>query len=100
MVYVTIVGLQAFYVSDTSEIQTMMDYRGQDLTAKGHHADEMRNITEAQQNYGLRDDRRFAGVLRQRHVGDPNDDGLRRPRPDRQGPQGRRDAQHHRSSGE
>ena len=30
MVYVTIVALQAFYINDTSEIQTMADYGGQD----------------------------------------------------------------------
>ena len=44
MVYVTIVALQAFYMNDTSEIQTMADYGGQDVTAKSHKADEMRNI--------------------------------------------------------
>src|SRR6185436_11823128 len=50
LVYVTIVALQAFYVNDTSVIQTMADYGGQDVTAKGHKADEMRNITEAGRN--------------------------------------------------
>ena len=50
LVYVTIVALQAFYANDTSEIQTMADYGGQDTTAKGHKADEMRNITEAASN--------------------------------------------------
>src|SRR4029453_10329843 len=50
LVYVTIVALQAFYMNDTSEIQTMADYGGQDTTAKGHKADEMRNITEAARN--------------------------------------------------
>jgi hypothetical protein len=50
LVYVTIVALQAFYVNDTSEIQTMADYGGQDKTAKGHRADETRNITEAGKN--------------------------------------------------
>src|SRR5262245_39255957 len=50
LVYVTIVALQAFYVNDTSELQTMMDYGGQDTTAKGRKADEMRNITEAGRN--------------------------------------------------
>ena len=38
MVYVTIVALQAFYMNDTSEIQTMADYGGQDTTAKAHKA--------------------------------------------------------------
>ncbi len=50
LVYVTIVALEAFYVNDTSEIQTMADYGGQDVTAKGHKADELRNITEAASN--------------------------------------------------
>jgi hypothetical protein len=50
LVYVTIVALQAFYMNNTSEIQTMADYGGQDLTAKGRKADEMRNITEAGKN--------------------------------------------------
>jgi hypothetical protein len=50
LVYVTIVALQAFYMNNTSEIQTMADYGGQDVTAKGHKADEMRNITEAGRN--------------------------------------------------
>ena len=50
LVYVTIVALEAFYVNDTSEIQTMADYGGQDITAKGHKADELRNITEAASN--------------------------------------------------
>src|SRR5947209_4045327 len=52
LVYVTIVALQAFYMNDTSEIQTMADYGGQDTTAKGHKSDEMRNITEAASNPG------------------------------------------------
>lgn len=50
LVYVAIVALQAFYVNDTSEVQTMADYGGQDTTAKGHKADELRNITEAASN--------------------------------------------------
>jgi hypothetical protein len=48
MVYVSITALQAFYMNDTSEIQTMADYGGQDTNAKSHKADEMRNITEPQ----------------------------------------------------
>lgn len=47
MVYVTIVALQAFYMNDTSEIQTLADYGGQDTAARSRRADEMRNITEA-----------------------------------------------------
>jgi hypothetical protein len=50
LVYVTIVALQAFYMNDSSEVQTMADYGGQDSTAKGHKADEMRHITEATSN--------------------------------------------------
>ena len=50
LVYVTIVALQAFYMNNTSEIQTMADYGGQDLTAKGRKADEMRNISEPGKN--------------------------------------------------
>jgi hypothetical protein len=46
LVYVTIVALQAYYANDTSEIQTMADYGGQDTTAKAHKASEMQNITE------------------------------------------------------
>lgn len=50
MVYVTIVALQAFYMNDTSEIQTMADYGGQDTSARSRRADELRNITEAAAN--------------------------------------------------
>jgi hypothetical protein len=50
LVYVTIVALQAFYMNNTSELQTMADYGGQDLTAKGRRADEMRNISEPGKN--------------------------------------------------
>ncbi|MBV8761410.1 MAG: hypothetical protein JO257_29195 [Deltaproteobacteria bacterium] len=46
LVYVTIVALQAFYMNDTSQVQTMADYGGQDKTALGHKADELRNISE------------------------------------------------------
>jgi hypothetical protein len=45
LVYVTIVALQAYYANDTSEIQTMADYGGQDTTAKTHKAAELENIT-------------------------------------------------------
>jgi hypothetical protein len=48
MVYVSITALQAFYMNDTSELQTMQDYGGQDTTAKSHKAEEMRNIYEPQ----------------------------------------------------
>jgi hypothetical protein len=50
LVYVTIVGLQAFYVGDSADVQTMADYGGQDTTAKGHKALEMQNITETASN--------------------------------------------------
>jgi hypothetical protein len=50
MVYVAITALQAFYMNDTSELQTMADYGGQDITAKGHKADEMQNITVTASN--------------------------------------------------
>lgn len=49
LVYVTIVALQAFYMNDTSEIQTMADYGGQETTAKDHRAKEMENIPDIQQ---------------------------------------------------
>jgi hypothetical protein len=45
MVYVTITALQAFYMNDTSEVQTMADYGGQDTTAKSHKAEELLHIT-------------------------------------------------------
>jgi hypothetical protein len=44
LVYVTIVALQAFYMDDTSEIQMMADYGGQDTTAKGIKAEQMGSI--------------------------------------------------------
>jgi hypothetical protein len=50
LVYVTIVALQAFYMNDTSDIQTMADYGGQDTTAKTHKAAEMSNITDYGRN--------------------------------------------------
>jgi hypothetical protein len=50
MVYVAITALQAFYMNDTSELQTMQDYGGQDVTAKSHKADEMQNITVTTSN--------------------------------------------------
>src|SRR6266496_3389941 len=40
LVYVTIVALEAFYVNDTSEIQTMADYGGQDTGAKSLRTDQ------------------------------------------------------------
>jgi hypothetical protein len=46
MVYVSITALEAFYMNDTSELQTMADYGGQDTTAKSHKAGELRSLTE------------------------------------------------------
>jgi hypothetical protein len=46
LVYVTIVALEAFYVNDTSEIQTMADYGGQDITARSLRADQASRINE------------------------------------------------------
>lgn len=45
LVYVTIVALQAFYMDDTSEIQTMADYGGQDTQAKNIRAQQMGSLT-------------------------------------------------------
>src|ERR1700690_50428 len=50
LVYVTIVALEAFYVNDSSEIQTMADYNGQDTDAIGHKADEIQHISESGPN--------------------------------------------------
>jgi len=52
LVYVSITALQAFYLNDTSEIQAHADYGGQDQTARGKKADELRNITELASNPG------------------------------------------------
>ena len=46
LVYVTIVALEAFYVNDTSEIQTMADYGGQDTNAKSLRTEQVNRITE------------------------------------------------------
>jgi len=46
LVYVTIVALEAFYVNDTSEIQTMADYGGQDTAAKSLRTDQLSRINE------------------------------------------------------
>jgi hypothetical protein len=45
LVYVSIVALQAFYMNDTSEIQTMADYGGQDITAKSIRTQQVENIS-------------------------------------------------------
>ena len=46
LVYVSIVALQAFYVNDTSDIQTMADYGGQDMPMKNLKAQQMGSINE------------------------------------------------------
>ena len=46
LVYVTIVALEAFYVNDTSEIQTQADYGGQDVSTKSLRADQLSRINE------------------------------------------------------
>lgn len=46
LVYVTIVALQAFYMKDTSEIQTMADYGGNDTNFRTVKASAMNNINE------------------------------------------------------
>ncbi len=49
LVYVTIVALQAFYMNDTSEVQTMADYGGQDTQARHIRADQTGTITAPSQ---------------------------------------------------
>ena len=46
LVYVTIVALQAFYVNDTSEIQTMADYGGQDTGVTSLRIEQVNRINE------------------------------------------------------
>lgn len=46
LVYVTIVALEAFYVNDTSEIQTMADYGGQDTNLRSLRAEQVNRISE------------------------------------------------------
>ncbi|MBA3393480.1 MAG: hypothetical protein H0T89_12595 [Deltaproteobacteria bacterium] len=46
LVYVSIVALQAFYMNDSSEVQTMADYGGQDTTHKSIRATQLSNIGE------------------------------------------------------
>ena len=71
LVYVTIVALEAFYVNDTSELQTMADYGGTDTTAKSLKAAQLGNINEygtnaavpgKDQTYHLKIDRAMALV--------------------------------------
>lgn len=53
LVFVTIVTLQAFYMGDTSEIQTMADYGGQDTQAKNIKATQSENINKPSSPNGL-----------------------------------------------
>jgi hypothetical protein len=46
LVYVTIVALEAFYVNDTSEIQTMADYGGQDTGVRSMRTEQVNRIAE------------------------------------------------------
>lgn len=50
LVYVTIVALQAFYMKDTSEIQTMADYGGNDTNFRTVKTAAMNNINEYGKN--------------------------------------------------
>jgi hypothetical protein len=50
LVYVTIVALQAFYVNDTSEIQTIADYGGQDTVSRSLRSDQLSRIGEYASN--------------------------------------------------
>lgn len=50
LVYVTIVALQAFYVNDTSEVQTTADYGGQDTSSKSLRAAQAGSINEYKPN--------------------------------------------------
>jgi hypothetical protein len=55
LVYVTIVALQAFYMDDTSEIQTMADYGGQDTFAKSIRSTQEGAIKEYAPNGAVAD---------------------------------------------
>ena len=50
LVYVSIVALQAFYMNDTSELQTMADYGGNDTQARSLRAAQVHNITDVGKN--------------------------------------------------
>jgi len=50
LVYVTIVALQAFYVNDTSEVQTIADYGGQDTISKSLRSEQLSRIGEYASN--------------------------------------------------
>ena len=50
LVYVSIVALQAFYMNDTSEVQTMADYGGNDTSARSIKSAQIHNITDPAKN--------------------------------------------------
>ena len=52
LVYVTIVALQAFYQNDTSTVQTMADYGGNDTTARSIKSTQQASITQYGKNAG------------------------------------------------
>ncbi|MDX2092614.1 MAG: hypothetical protein SFX73_32415 [Kofleriaceae bacterium] len=52
LVYVTIVALQAFYQNDTSDIQTMADYGGNDATARSIKSTQTNEISQYGKNAG------------------------------------------------
>lgn len=46
LVYVSIVALQAFYMNDSSDVQMMADYGGNDTTARSIRTTQVGNISE------------------------------------------------------
>ena len=50
LVYVSIVALQAFYMNDTSEVQTMADYGGQDTAHQSLRATQVNTIEDCGPN--------------------------------------------------
>jgi hypothetical protein len=52
LVYVTIVALQAFYQNDTSTVQTMADYGGNDTTARSIKSTQTNEINQYGKNAG------------------------------------------------
>jgi hypothetical protein len=50
LVYVSITALQAFYMNDSSEIQTMADYGGNDTVAKSLRSAQIHGITDVGSN--------------------------------------------------
>ncbi|HVK88362.1 MAG TPA: hypothetical protein VM513_29785, partial [Kofleriaceae bacterium] len=52
LVYVTIVALQAFYQNDTSEVQTVADYGGNDAVARSIKSTQQSAISQFGKNAG------------------------------------------------